>query len=67
MPCCAAIARTSSMLGLPSAAMDLFMLVCFGGQERTVDELTSLATGCGLRLRRSTSVADERTLLEFGL
>ncbi|HEU5469953.1 MAG TPA: methyltransferase [Actinophytocola sp.] len=45
--------------------MDLFMLMCFGGRERTVDELTTLAAGCGLRLDRSGPVSDERTALEF--
>ena len=48
-------------------SMDLFMLMCFGGQERTVDELTRLAADCELVLRESVQVADGRTLLEFGL
>ena len=47
-------------------AMDLFMLMCFGGRERTVDELVRLAAGSGLGLRGSVAVADGRTLLEFG-
>ncbi|WP_028934919.1 methyltransferase [Pseudonocardia spinosispora] len=46
-------------------AMDLFMLMCFGGRERTVDELTELATGCGLTLRDTSPVSDGRTALEF--
>lgn len=46
--------------------MDLFMLMCFGGRERTVDELTRLAADSGLALRDSVPVADGRTLLEFG-
>ncbi|MCU1682376.1 MAG: methyltransferase [Amycolatopsis sp.] len=46
-------------------AMDLFMLMCFGGRERTVDALTALATGCGLVLHASGSVSDGRTVLEF--
>ncbi|HEX6358423.1 methyltransferase [Actinophytocola sp.] len=48
-----------------STAMDLFMLMCFGGRERTVDELTSQAGECGLMLRGSGQVSDERTALEF--
>jgi hypothetical protein len=48
-------------------AIDLFMLMCFGGRERTVDELAELAAGCGLVLERSGPVADGRTVLEFGI
>jgi hypothetical protein len=48
-------------------AMDLFMLMCFGGRERTVDELTKLAADCGLILRNSAPVADGRTALEFAV
>jgi hypothetical protein len=48
-------------------AMDLFMLMCFGGQERTVEELAHLAAGSGLVLRRSAPVAEGRTLLEFSV
>lgn len=48
-------------------AIDLFMLMCFGGRERTVDELAKLATDCGLILRNSAPVADGRTALEFGV
>jgi SAM-dependent methyltransferase len=48
-------------------AMDLFMLMCFGGRERTVDELARLAAGSGLVLRAPVDVADGRTLLEFGV
>lgn len=47
--------------------MDLFMLMCFGGRERTVEELAALAADCGLVLRARTPVADDRTALEFGL
>jgi hypothetical protein len=47
-------------------SMDLFMLMCFGGRERPVDELTRLAAECGLVLRASVDAADGRTLLEFG-
>lgn len=46
-------------------AMDLPM--CFGGRERTVDELAGLAADCGLVLRGSGPVADGRTALEFGV
>jgi len=47
-------------------AMDLSMLMCFGGRERTIDELSALAAECGLRLRAATPVAHDRTALEFG-
>ncbi|MFB9690685.1 methyltransferase [Amycolatopsis plumensis] len=47
-------------------AMDLFMLMCFGGRERTAAELTALAQECGLALRDTTEVAEGRTALEFG-
>ncbi|TWF75913.1 O-methyltransferase [Pseudonocardia hierapolitana] len=53
--------------GAAGTAMDLFMLMCFGGRERTVDELVELAVGCGLVLRGSGPVADGRTVLEFGV
>jgi SAM-dependent methyltransferase len=52
--------------GVDTAA-DLFMLMCFGGQERTVDELARLAGSSGLALRSSAAVAEGRTLLEFGV
>jgi hypothetical protein len=48
-------------------AMDLFMLMCFGGRERTVDELAGLAADCGLVLHGSGPVAEGRTALEFGV
>jgi hypothetical protein len=48
-------------------AMDLFMLMCFGGRERTVDELAGLAADCGLVLRGWGPVAEGRTALEFGV
>ncbi|WP_237774254.1 methyltransferase [Actinosynnema sp. ALI-1.44] len=48
-----------------STGMDLFMLMCFNGHERTVDELIALATGCGLHLTATTQVSDGRTALEF--
>ena len=52
--------------GAAGTAMDLFMLMCFAGRERTVDELAELATECGLVLRGTAPVADGRTVLEFG-
>jgi 2,7-dihydroxy-5-methyl-1-naphthoate 7-O-methyltransferase len=51
--------------GAAGTAMDLFMLMCFGGRERTVDELAALAAECGLVLRGRGPVADGRTVLEF--
>ncbi|UOX93273.1 methyltransferase [Amycolatopsis sp. FBCC-B4732] len=46
-------------------AIDLFMLMCFGGRERTVGRLTALAAESGLSLRGTTPVSDGRTALEF--
>ena len=48
-------------------AVDLFMLMCCGGRERTVHELAELGADCGLVLRGSPPVADGRTALEFGI
>jgi SAM-dependent methyltransferase len=48
-----------------STAIDLFMLMCFAGRERTVDELTALGADCGLVLRTSGPVSEGRTALEF--
>src|SRR5882757_4363608 len=48
-------------------AMDLFMLMCFAGRERTVDELARLAAEFGLVLRAAAPVAEGRTALEFGV
>ncbi|WP_309231535.1 methyltransferase [Nocardia sp. SYP-A9097] len=45
--------------------INLFMLMCFGGRERSVGELTELGADCGLTLHASTQVADGRTALEF--
>jgi hypothetical protein len=45
--------------------VDLFMMICFGGRERTIDEIAELAGQSDLRLRGTASVADDRTLLEF--
>jgi hypothetical protein len=50
-----------------STGLNLFMLMCFQGRERTVDDLTELATDCGLVLRDTKQVADGRTALEFGV
>jgi len=36
------------------------MLMCFGGKERTVDELTELAADCGLVFRTSTPVTERQ-------
>lgn len=46
-------------------AIDLFMLMCFAGRERTIDELARLGADCGLVLRASSPVSDGRTALEF--
>ena len=48
-------------------AMDLFMLMCFSGRERTVDDLAGLAADSGLALRDTRPVAEGRTALEFGV
>ena len=45
--------------------MDLFMLMYFGGRERTVDELARLAADSGLMLYDSSPVAEGRIALEF--
>jgi 2,7-dihydroxy-5-methyl-1-naphthoate 7-O-methyltransferase len=50
-----------------STGMDLFMLMCFGGRERPVDELVGLAGDCGLILHGSRPVAEGRSALEFGV
>ncbi len=49
-----------------STAITLFLLMCFGGRERTVAELTDLAAAAGLTLRAAAKVSDGRTALEFG-
>ncbi|WP_103349957.1 methyltransferase [Amycolatopsis sp. CA-128772] len=46
-------------------AIDLFMLMCFGSKERTIEELTELATESGLSLRSATPVTNGRWALEF--
>jgi 2,7-dihydroxy-5-methyl-1-naphthoate 7-O-methyltransferase len=47
--------------------MDLFMLMCFGGEERTVDELIELAAHCGLKFHTSVPVTDGRIAVEFSV
>jgi hypothetical protein len=46
-------------------AIDLAMLVFFGGHERSVDELTILAGAHGLTRKATTQVGHDRTLVEF--
>jgi 2,7-dihydroxy-5-methyl-1-naphthoate 7-O-methyltransferase len=46
-------------------AIDLFMLMCFAGKERTVEELCELAADCGLKFGSAVRASDERTALEF--
>ena len=46
-------------------AIDLFMLMCFGGDERSADELAALAADCGLVLHSSAPVAHGRMIFEF--
>jgi hypothetical protein len=48
-------------------AIDLHLLMCFGGRERSVEELAALGAASGLVLRRSARVASGRTALEFGV
>ncbi|HEY5847651.1 MAG TPA: methyltransferase [Microlunatus sp.] len=48
-------------------AIDLFMLMCFGGRERTIDELGQLAADSGLILHHWAPLAQGRTALEFGV
>ncbi|MCZ4517997.1 methyltransferase [Rhodococcus ruber] len=48
-----------------STAFDLFMLMCFGGRERTIVQLTELAAQCNLRLEGVAPISDGRTALEF--
>lgn len=53
--------------GGSDTAIDLSMLVFFGGCERTIDELAELASAHNLTLKSVTAVADGRTLLEFAV
>jgi SAM-dependent methyltransferase len=48
-----------------NTAINLHMLMCFGGRERTVEELAALAADHGLGLLGSSPVSDGRTALEF--
>jgi hypothetical protein len=50
-----------------NTAINLHMLMCFGGRERSVEELAELAAGTGLALLGSSPVSDGRTALEFGV
>ncbi|MFI9503507.1 methyltransferase [Nocardia sp. NPDC052566] len=45
-------------------AIDLSMLVFFGGRERTLDEFATLIGAHGLQLKSVAEIADNRTLLE---
>jgi SAM-dependent methyltransferase len=47
------------------SAMNLYMLMCFSGKERTVEELRTLGAECGLELDDVVRVSDERSALEF--
>ncbi len=48
-----------------ATGIDLFMLMCFGGGDRTIDELAALARASGLRLRSQQRVSDGRAALEL--
>lgn len=48
-----------------NTAINLFMLMCFAGRERSIDELTRMAAECGLTRRAVVQAADGRTALEF--
>lgn len=48
-----------------STGIDLFMLMCFGGGERTIDDIATLANDCGLALSSHAPVSDGRTILEL--
>ncbi len=72
--CCRAAAPNGTVVVIEpvrgrgaETAIDLFMLMCFGGRERTVDELARLAADCGLVLRGWSAVSEGRTALEFGV
>ncbi|MVU80876.1 methyltransferase [Nocardia sp. ET3-3] len=45
-------------------AIDLTMLVFFGGRDRTLDEFAALIAANGLHLKSVSNIADNRTLLE---
>lgn len=48
-----------------TTATDLFMLMCFGGGDRTIDELTALAAASGLEVHSHRRVSDGRVALEL--
>ncbi len=48
-----------------NSEMDLVMLVFYGGRERRIDELRTLAAAHGLVLDTVTTLTDDRCLLEF--
>lgn len=48
-----------------STGINLFMLMCFGGKERLVEELAELAAESGFVLRNSAAITDGRYALEF--
>jgi hypothetical protein len=62
-----AIVVIEPLLGHAGTAIDLFMLMCFGGRERTADQLAALAAECGLTLRGTIPVSEGRTALEFSV
>ncbi|WP_326567417.1 methyltransferase [Amycolatopsis rhabdoformis] len=70
--CADALAPTSRVLVVEPLAdhganteSALAMLTIFGGRERTLDELRTLASAHGLILEAVTDVTAQRTLLEF--
>ena len=50
-----------------STGIDLFMLLCFGGRERSIDDINRLAADVGLEPCGAVSVADGRIALEFAV
>lgn len=48
-----------------NTAIDLFMLMCFGGRERSVEELIAMGAECGLTFASAVEVTGGRTALEF--
>ena len=71
--CVEAVHRTGRVLiiepvgGRASTEIDLAMLVIYGGRERRIDELRTLAASHGLLLDTVTDLTDQRCLLEFQL
>ncbi|QLY28911.1 methyltransferase [Nocardia huaxiensis] len=69
--CAEAAGRTGTILIVEAihgrgshTAIDLTMLVFFGGRERTLDEFATLVGACGLYLKSVSEIAENRTLLE---